>query len=264
MLANTARKKKIRSTLRLMRRNWTLYLLLLPAALYIFMFCYRPMYGVQIAFKNFTIAKGVSGSPWVGLKWFKYFFHSPNFTTVLWNMVILSLYGLVAGFPVPILQVLMLHNVPSSGFKRVTQTVAYLPHFISTVVVVTIFPTSDGKAAVWCGVMDDLWSLGAPRGEGGPLCGTAVLAGEVSDPFLLAGYRRKTLTLRHDQAAPVVFTVEVDMAANGDFVAAETFEVPAGKEMTIRLEDSFVAHWVRFRTNASCSATALPGTSNFI
>lgn len=128
----------------------------------------------------------------------------------------------------------------------------------------TIFPTSDGKAAVWCGVMDDLWSLGAPRGEGGPLCGTAVLAGEVSDPFLLAGYRRKTLTLRHDQAAPVVFTVEVDMAANGDFVAAETFEVPAGKEMTIRLEDSFVAHWVRFRTNASCSATALPGTSNFI
>lgn len=138
MLANTARKKKIRSTLRLMRRNWTLYLLLLPAALYIFMFCYRPMYGVQIAFKNFTIAKGVSGSPWVGLKWFKYFFHSPNFTTVLWNTVILSLYGLVAGFPVPILLALMLHNVPSNGFKRVTQTVAYLPHFISTVVVVTM------------------------------------------------------------------------------------------------------------------------------
>lgn len=120
-----------------------------------------------------------------------------------------------------------------------------------------IFPTGDGKAAVWCGVVDDLWSLGAPRGEGGPLCGTAVLAGEVSDPFLLAGYRRKTLILRHDQAAPVVFTVEVDMAANGDFVAAETFEVPAGREMTICLADSFVAHWVRFRTNASCSATAL-------
>lgn len=138
MLANTARKKKIRSTLRLMRRNWTLYLLLLPAALYIFMFCYRPMYGVQIAFKNFTIAKGVTGSPWVGLKWFKFFFHSPNFTTVLWNTVILSLYGLVAGFPVPILLALMLHNVPSNGFKRVTQTVAYLPHFISTVVVVTM------------------------------------------------------------------------------------------------------------------------------
>ena len=138
MLANTARKKKIRSTLRLMRRNWTLYLLLLPAALYIFMFCYRPMYGVQIAFKNFTIAKGVTGSPWVGLKWFKFFFHSPNFTTVLWNTVILSLYGLVAGFPVPILLALMLHNVPSNGFKRVTQTVAYLPHFISTVVIVTM------------------------------------------------------------------------------------------------------------------------------
>lgn len=138
MLANMARKKKIRSTLRLMRRNWTLYLLLLPAALYIFTFSYRPMYGVQIAFKNFTIAKGVSGSPWVGLKWFKYFFHSPNFTTVLWNTVILSLYGLVAGFPVPILLALMLHNVPGSGFKRVTQTVAYLPHFISTVVIVTM------------------------------------------------------------------------------------------------------------------------------
>ena len=120
-----------------------------------------------------------------------------------------------------------------------------------------IFHTGDGKAAVWCGVVDDLWSLGAPRGEGGPLCGTGVLAGEASDPFLLAGYRRKTLTLRHDQAAPVFFTMEVDMAANGDFVAAKSFEVPVGEGLTIQLEDSFVAHWVRFKTNTSCSATAL-------
>lgn len=131
-------QKRIRSTLRLMRRNWTLYLLLLPALTYIFIFNYMPMYGVQIAFKNFTIAKGVNGSPWVGLKWFEYFFGSPKCISIIWNTIILSLYTLAAGFPVPILLALMLHNVPGNRFKRVTQTVAYLPHFISVVVVVTM------------------------------------------------------------------------------------------------------------------------------
>lgn len=131
-------QKRIRSTLRLMRRNWTLYLLLIPALTYIFIFNYMPMYGVQIAFKNYTIAKGVNGSPWVGLKWFDYFFGSPKCISIIWNTVILSLYTLAAGFPVPILLALMLHNVPSNGFKRLTQTVAYLPHFISIVVVVTM------------------------------------------------------------------------------------------------------------------------------
>lgn len=134
----TTRQKRIRSTLKLMRQNRTLYLLLLPAAAYIFIFSYMPMYGVQIAFKNFTIAKGVGGSPWAGLKWFDYFFSSPKCISIIWNTVILSLYALAAGFPVPILLALMLHNVPGSRFKRVTQTVAYLPHFISVVVVVTM------------------------------------------------------------------------------------------------------------------------------
>lgn len=130
--------KRVRSTLRLMRRNWTLYLLLLPAAIYIFLFNYLPMYGVQIAFKNFTIAKGVTGSPWVGLKWFRYFFSSPKCLSIIWNTLILNLYMFAAGFPAPIVLALMLHNVPGRRFKRVTQTVAYLPHFISTVVVVTM------------------------------------------------------------------------------------------------------------------------------
>lgn len=131
-------RKRVRSTLRLMKRNWTLYLLLLPAVIYIFLFNYLPMYGVQIAFKNFTIAKGVAGSPWVGLKWFEYFFGSPKCLSIIWNTLILNLYMFAAGFPAPILLALMLHNVPGRSFKRVTQTVAYLPHFISTVVVVTM------------------------------------------------------------------------------------------------------------------------------
>lgn len=138
MTVINTRKKHIRSTLRLMRRNWTLYLLLLPALVYIFLFNYLPMYGVQIAFKNFTIAKGVNGSPWVGLKWFEYFFGSPKCISIISNTIILSLYTLAAGFPVPILLALMLHNVPGNRFKRITQTVAYLPHFISVVVVVTM------------------------------------------------------------------------------------------------------------------------------
>lgn len=120
-----------------------------------------------------------------------------------------------------------------------------------------IFRTEDGKAAVWCGVVDDLWSLGAPRGEGGPLCNTALLAGEGSDPFLLAGYRHKKLSLSHDQSDPVVFTLDTDFAGIGDFVPEKTFTVNPGETLEVILEDEFAAHWVRFRTDKTCKATAL-------
>lgn len=123
-------------TLRMMKRNWVLYLLILPALTYIIMFNYAPMYGIQIAFRNFTFADGITGSEWVGWKWFNFFFKSAKSWTLIRNTLIISFYSLLAGFPVPILLALTLHNLPSRRFRRTAQTITYLPHFISLVVVV--------------------------------------------------------------------------------------------------------------------------------
>lgn len=134
--AHYSRKKAMHSTWKLMKRNVALYVFLIPAVVYLILFNYTPMYGVQIAFRNFTFADGITGSKWVGMKWFNYFFKAKDFTRILGNTLTLSLYSLLAGFPFPIILALMLHNVPSAGFKKAVQTVTYLPHFISTVVLV--------------------------------------------------------------------------------------------------------------------------------
>jgi len=128
--------KRMSGTWRLMKRNVALYVFLIPALLYIILFCYVPMYGVQIAFRNFNFVGGVSGSPWVGLKWFQAFFQSPVSKSAIMNTLYLSFYSLFAGFPMPVILALMLHNVPGLRFRRFTQTITYLPHFISTVVLV--------------------------------------------------------------------------------------------------------------------------------
>lgn len=118
------------------KRNWRLYLLLvLPIALLI-VFNYIPMYGAQIAFRQYTPRGGFSGSPWVGMKHFLKFFNSYQFGRLLRNTVLLSLYGLVAGFPIPILLALAVNNSDNVRFKKTVQMVTYAPHFISTVVLV--------------------------------------------------------------------------------------------------------------------------------
>ena len=109
-------------------------MMLLPIIYYI-LFHYLPLYGVLIAFKDYKIAKGVWGSPWVGFKWFEKFLADPYFWKLVKNTLLLNIYGLLWGFPVPILLALMLNEVPNAKFKRAIQTVSYLPHFISTVVV---------------------------------------------------------------------------------------------------------------------------------
>ena len=134
--AALGQKPRWKNTLCMMRRNWVLYLLLLPALIYIIIFNYAPMYGIQIAFRNFTFADGITGSKWVGLKWFRLFFSSAKCWPLIRNTLIISFYSLLAGFPVPILLALMLHNIPSRKFKRMAPTITYLPHFISLVVVV--------------------------------------------------------------------------------------------------------------------------------
>jgi putative aldouronate transport system permease protein len=118
------------------KANWVLYLMILPAFAYIFLFNYLPLYGIQIAFRDYTIAGGISGSPWVGLKWFKTFFSSPRNRLIITNTVSISLYSLLAGFPVPVIFALLLNQVRNLRFKKLVQSVTYMPHFISTVVVV--------------------------------------------------------------------------------------------------------------------------------
>lgn len=118
------------------KRNYELYLFLLPIVVLYLIFRYYPMYGVQIAFKDFSASQGIWGSEWVGLKHFIQFFNAYNFWPIIKNTITLSLMSLVFGFPVPIIVALMLNQVLAKRFKKFVQTVIYAPHFISTVVLV--------------------------------------------------------------------------------------------------------------------------------
>lgn len=129
-------QRKRQRTLKLMRKNWILYLFLLPAIAYIGVFHYGPMYGIQLAFRDFAPSLGIWGSPFVGMKYFDMFFSSPRFSMLLSNTIILSVYNLLLSFPAPILLALILHYTPNLHLKKFAQTVTYAPHFISTVVLV--------------------------------------------------------------------------------------------------------------------------------
>ena len=120
------------------KRDKYLYLLLLPFVLFFILFQYKPLYGLIIAFKDYSLFKGIEASPWVGLENFKNFFNSPSFVRVFKNTVLINLYGLFIGFPVPIILALMFHSIRNKVFRNVTQTLTYLPHFVSIVVVAGI------------------------------------------------------------------------------------------------------------------------------
>lgn len=119
-------------------RNWGLYLLLLPALVLLILFAYKPMYGVVIAFKNYKNSLGILGSPWADplFKNFQRFFNSYQCEATIRNTLRLSLYSLAVGFPIPIILALMINQISAMRFRRTFQTILYLPHFISTVVMV--------------------------------------------------------------------------------------------------------------------------------
>lgn len=120
------------------RKHWELYIMLLLPVAYIIIFHYLPMVGIVIGFQDYSIRRGVFGSQWVGLKYFKQFVTTPLFLELLKNTVSLSVYSLVVGFPIPIILALFLNEIRSKHFKKTVQMVTYAPHFISTVVVVGI------------------------------------------------------------------------------------------------------------------------------
>ena len=127
--------KKKRNRLAYIKKNWVLYLFLAPALLSVFIFNYIPMYGVLIAFQNFSVTKGIWGSDWVGLQHFTNFLTSPNFLQIFLNTIKLSSFELLIGFPVPVILALMLNQIRRAGVKKNLQLVIYAPYFISTVVI---------------------------------------------------------------------------------------------------------------------------------
>jgi len=118
-----------------LKAYYPLYLLLLPGLLYLFIFNYIPMGGIIIAFQDFRVTRGFWDSEWVGLTHFRHLFNSPMFFTVLRNSIVLSLLRMVWGFPMPIILALMMNEIMMRKYKRFVQTVLYLPHFISWVIV---------------------------------------------------------------------------------------------------------------------------------
>lgn len=129
------------------RRNRALYVLVIPVLLFYIIFHYKPMYGAIIAFKDYSPGAGIAGSPWVGLANFTRFFQGPYFGRLIRNTLLLSVYNLLFGFPAPIILALLLNEVRNKKFKSITQTITYLPHFISMVVVtgmITNFCLSNG------------------------------------------------------------------------------------------------------------------------
>ena len=132
--------------LRDMRKNWILYVMILPVVIYYLIFAYTPMYGVLLAFKDFNAKLGIMGSPWVGLEHFKRFFSAYNFKQLLLNTLGISVYSTLVGFPIPILFALMLNYLKNRHLKKTVQMVSYAPYFISTVVIcgmITIFLKPD-------------------------------------------------------------------------------------------------------------------------
>lgn len=120
------------------RQNWQLYTLLALPVLYLLIFQYWPMYGAQIAFRNFNAVGGITGSPWVGLQHFQRFINSYDFVRTLRNTLVISLYSLIVGFPFPIMLALGLNYVGRAWFRKTVQLVTYAPYFISTVVMAGI------------------------------------------------------------------------------------------------------------------------------
>ncbi len=129
------------------KKHRSLYLMIIPIVLYYLVFCYYPMYGAQIAFRDYSPKKGIVGSPWVGFKHFLDFFKSVYFGRLIRNTLSINLKNLIFGFPAPIIFALLLNEVRWTKFKRTVQTVSYMPHFISTVVIagmVLQFTATDG------------------------------------------------------------------------------------------------------------------------
>ena len=138
------------------KKHWPIYLLILPTIIFYIVWCYGPMYGILISFNNYKAKGGITGSEWVGLQWFRDFFRSAYAYRTIRNTLLISFYNLLVGFPAPIILALLLNEMRAMKYKRVVQTVTYMPYFISLVVM--------------CGILTDF-------------CATTGLFGEIQKLF---------------------------------------------------------------------------------
>ena len=133
--AKPVSKQTWRNKVTYVKKNWQLYLFfLMPGLLLTIIFKYLPMGGLLIAFEDYNVIKGVLGSPWVGLEYFRRFLSSPDFMNYLMNTLKLSIYGLLWGFPVPIILALLMNRIQKTGIKKKVQLLIYMPNFISVIV----------------------------------------------------------------------------------------------------------------------------------
>ena len=130
--------KRVTKLRKIFRRDWQLYVFMLIPLIWVIIFCYAPMFGAQIAFRKYQPRLGIWDSPWVGFYQFKKFFNSYQFSRVMMNTVVISLYTILCSFPLPIIFALVLNSTRSRKFRTVTQTIVTMPHFISVVVLVGI------------------------------------------------------------------------------------------------------------------------------
>lgn len=136
--ALVAEPKKKYHLIKSLRTDWQLWIMVLPAVIYIIVFCYEPMYGLQLAFRDYDFSKGLTGGDWAGMKYFTQYFQSPMFIPTIRNTFTIAFFSLICGFPVPVILAIAINSIKSPKWKRSVQTAVYLPYFISTVVLVSI------------------------------------------------------------------------------------------------------------------------------
>lgn len=129
------------------KREWQIYVMLAPMIIWFIVFLYKPMYGLQIAFKDYSVFRGIQGSPWVGIEHFETLFSNSQFLRAIKNTFLISFYSLIFGFPIPIILALMFNEIINAVYKRTAQTIVYLPHFISTVIIAGIVITAFSPSA---------------------------------------------------------------------------------------------------------------------
>ena len=129
---------KVKRIKREFRRDWQLWVMALPGIVWAVVFCYVPMYGIQLAFKHFDFMKGLTGGDWAGLQYFMQYFTSPMFGTTMRNTFIIALTSIVVGFPAPIILALAINQLKKGWRRKTLQTMVYMPYFISTVVLVAM------------------------------------------------------------------------------------------------------------------------------
>lgn len=156
-MQNTLNTRKKRKSIGwYLAKDWQLWIMLLPAMIYIFVFCYIPMYGAQLAFREYSFEAGITGGKWVGMKYFMQYFNSSMFWSTLKNTFTISATSILLGFPAPIVLALIINQIKNQKWKRTVQTTVYIPYFISTVVLVSMLNVLFAKKG---GVLSDFMKM---------------------------------------------------------------------------------------------------------